>query len=151
MDLTVLNYTFDNRYYFKTPELADEGCSGYDLYASFLDNEQKFFNLLPGQRTLVHTNLFMSIPKGYEGQVRSKSGLALKSGIQSHLGTIDSSYRGELGVILFNLSHETFRIEEGMKIAQIVFQKIEQPEFILVDDLDSSSRGEGGFGSTGLK
>lgn len=148
----VVEFTANEDYFYRIPELADGGCSGYDLFASFLGDEQKFVNLLPNQRVLIHTNISMKIPLGFEGQVRSKSGLALKNGLMvlNSPGTIDSSYRGELCVILFNSSHETFRIEEGMKVAQLVFQKIEQPVFKKVYKLDDTERGSGGFGSTGL-
>jgi dUTP pyrophosphatase len=108
--------------------------------------------LKPLERCLVKTGLFMAIPVGYEGQVRPRSGLALKSGITvlNSPGTIDADYRGEVGVILINLSNEPFTIQDGERIAQLVVNKCEQAEFYLVDELTVTERGEGGFGSTGV-
>ena len=106
----------------------------------------------PLERCLVKTGLFMGIPVGYEGQVRPRSGLAFKSGITvlNSPGTIDADYRGEVGVILINLSNEPFTIQDGERIAQLVVNKCEQAEFYLVDELTVTERGEGGFGSTGV-
>jgi dUTP pyrophosphatase len=106
----------------------------------------------PLERCLVKTGLFMAIPVGYEGQVRPRSGLAFKSGITvlNSPGTIDADYRGEVGVILINLSNEPFTIQDGERIAQLVVSKCEQAEFYLVDELTVTERGEGGFGSTGV-
>lgn len=106
----------------------------------------------PLERCLVKTGLFMAIPVGYEGQVRPRSGLAFKSGITvlNSPGTIDADYRGEVGVILINLSNEPFTIQDGERIAQLVVNKCEQAEFYLVDELTVTERGEGGFGSTGV-
>ena len=106
----------------------------------------------PLDRCLVKTGLFMAIPVGYEGQVRPRSGLAFKSGITvlNSPGTIDADYRGEVGVILINLSNEPFTIQDGERIAQLVVNKCEQAEFYLVDELTVTERGEGGFGSTGV-
>lgn len=147
----VVKFKHNPEYYFKMPELADEGCSGYDVFASLWDKPQKFINLSPGQRTIIGLNLYLEIPNGYECQVRSKSGLALKNGIRVHPGTVDASYRGMVSCIIFNNGQETFRIEEGMKIAQLVFQKVEHPQLVEVLEISETSRGEGGFGSTGLK
>ena len=104
-------------------------------------------------RTLVKTGLFLEIPEGYEGQVRPRSGLALKKGITvlNSPGTIDADYRGEVGVILINLSNEDFIIENGERIAQLVFSKIEQAEWIETTILNETQRGAGGFGSTVIK
>jgi dUTP pyrophosphatase len=106
----------------------------------------------PLERCLVKTGLFMAIPVGYEGQVRPRSGLAFKSGITvlNSPGTIDADYRGEVGVILINLSNEPFTIQDGERIAQLVVNKCEQAEFCVVDELTVTERGEGGFGSTGV-
>lgn len=109
--------------------------------------------LEPLQRRVVPTGIYVSIPNGYEGQVRPRSGLAAKKGITvlNAPGTIDADYRGEIGVILVNLSDTSFRINPGERIAQLVFAKCERAEFVEVDELDETVRGEGGFGSTGLK
>lgn len=109
--------------------------------------------LKPFERTLVKTGLFMEIPVGFECQVRPRSGLALKKGITvlNSPGTIDADYRGEVGVILVNLSQETFVIEDGERIAQLVFAKVEQAQWNEVSQLTETERGAGGFGSTGVK
>ncbi len=109
--------------------------------------------LKPFERTLVKTGLFMEIPVGFECQVRPRSGLALKKGITvlNSPGTIDADYRGEVGVILVNLSQETFVIEDGERIAQLVFAKVEQAQWNEVNQLTETERGAGGFGSTGVK
>jgi len=128
------------------PHYAHEGDAGVDLYST------EDYVLRPGQRVLVSTGLSMAIPKGYEGQVRPKSGLALKHGISvcNSPGTIDSGYHGEIGVISINHSNEEFKIEKGIKIAQMIFNKVEEAEFEEVEELDNTKRGEEGFGSTGL-
>lgn len=107
--------------------------------------------LQPLQRALIPTGLRMTLPEGYEAQVRPRSGLALKHGITvlNSPGTIDADYRGEVGVILVNLSQEPFTINDGERIAQLVVARHEQPEIIEVDTLDATERGEGGFGHTG--
>lgn len=103
-------------------------------------------------RALVHTGLVMLLPPGYEAQVRPRSGLALKNGVTvlNTPGTIDSGYRGEVGVILFNSSDEPFSVAKGDKIAQIVIAPVTQPEIAETDEVDSTDRGAGGFGSTGV-
>ena len=103
-------------------------------------------------RALVHTGLVMLLPPGYEAQVRPRSGLALKNGITvlNTPGTIDSGYRGEIGVILFNSSDEPFKVAKGDKVAQIVIAPVTQPEIAETDEIDSTDRGAGGFGSTGV-
>jgi dUTP pyrophosphatase len=108
--------------------------------------------LEPLQRILIPTGLKMAIPNGYEGQVRPRSGLALKHGlsIPNSPGTIDSDYRGELGVILMNLGSESFTVQRGMRIAQLVIAPIVQPSIDVVIELDDTDRGSGGFGSTGI-
>ncbi|MEN9489218.1 MAG: hypothetical protein RL494_1483, partial [Bacteroidota bacterium] len=109
--------------------------------------------LQPLERTLVKTGLFIELPIGFEAQVRPRSGLAFKKGITvlNSPGTVDADYRGEIGVILVNLSNEAFVIENGERIAQLIIAKHERAEWIQVQDLSETSRGEGGFGSTGVK
>lgn len=130
------------------PKYETIASAGVDLRA----NIDAPIVLKPLERCLVKTGLFMAIPVGYEGQVRPRSGLALKSGITvlNSPGTIDADYRGEVGVILINLSNEPFTIQDGERIAQLVVNKCEQAEFYLVDELTTTERGEGGFGSTGV-
>ncbi|MDL2241106.1 dUTP diphosphatase, partial [Bacteroidales bacterium OttesenSCG-928-K22] len=108
--------------------------------------------LEPLERTLIPTGLFISLPKGFEAQVRPRSGLAIKKGITvlNSPGTIDADYRGEICVIIINLSKETFVINDGDRIAQMIISKHERADWNLVDNLDETSRGEGGFGSTGV-
>ena len=105
------------------------------------------------ERTMVPTGLFIELPVGYEAQVRPRSGLAFKNGVTclNSPGTIDADYRGELKVILVNLSHDDFTINNGDRIAQMVIAKHERAEFIEVQELSETSRGQGGFGSTGVK
>ena len=107
----------------------------------------------PLERTIIKTGLFIEIPVGYEAQVRPRSGLAFKKGITvlNSPGTIDADYRGEVGVILVNLSSEEFIVEDGERIAQMVIAKHEQADWIEVDTLEETERGDGGFGSTGIK
>lgn len=109
--------------------------------------------LKPLGRVLVKTGLFLELPQGYECQVRPRSGLALKKGITvlNSPGTIDADYRGEVGVILVNLSNEDFTIEDGERVAQLVFAKHKQAKFKVVNSLSETERGAGGFGSTGVK
>ncbi len=109
--------------------------------------------LKPLERTIVKTGLFIELPIGFEAQVRSRSGLAAKKGITvlNSPGTVDADYRGEIGVILVNLSNEDFVIENGERIAQLIIAKHERAEWIEVQELSETSRGEGGFGSTGVK
>lgn len=129
------------------PKQANEGDAGFDL-TSIHD-----LVINPGQRLLVQTGLTMEIPKGYEGQVRPRSGLALKNGITvlNSPGTIDAGYRGEVGVILYNTGEHPFQIEKGMRIAQMVIQSVPKVMIEEVRELSDSERGEGGFGSTGVK
>lgn len=132
----------------KLPTYADSGSSGADLRAYL----KEAVVLEPGERKLIPTGLHMSIPKGFELQVRPRSGLALKNGITvlNTPGTVDSSYRGDIGIILFNTSNKPFTINPGDKIAQGVFTRIYQANFEEVDDLDETERGSGGFGHTGI-
>ena len=123
--------------------------AGMDLRAYLPDGE---LVIKPMQRVLVPTGLFMEIPVGYEGQVRPRSGLAIKSGITvlNSPGTIDADYRGEVKVILINLSDSDFVIKSGDRIAQLVIAKHEQPEVVEVHTLSETERGAGGFGHTGI-
>ena len=129
------------------PAYATAGSSGMDLRA----NLTAPLTLAPLERMMVPTGIFLEIPQGYEAQVRPRSGLAIKQGLTclNSPGTIDADYRGELKVILINLSAETQVIEHGDRIAQMVFQKVEQIEWLLVDQLDATERNAGGFGHTG--
>lgn len=132
----------------EVPSYATPGSAGVDLKSS----EENFF-LFPQERRLVHTGLFIEIPQGYEGQVRPRSGLAIKHGITvlNSPGTVDSDYRGEVCVILYNSSSDPYQVKKGDKIAQMVFAKVEQMEFVMVSDLSETERGEGGFGHTDKK
>jgi dUTP pyrophosphatase len=127
------------------PEYATPNSAGVDLRA--VAN----YTLGPMERKLISTGLKIAIPEGFEGQVRPRSGLALKYGIGmvNTPGTIDSDYRGEIGVLLINLGSEAFEIVVGDRIGQLVFSPVVQADFVTVEALDSTSRGEGGFGSTG--
>lgn len=133
----------------KLPAYETEASAGIDIRAD-LDEP---FSLQPLERTLIKTGLFLEIPKGYEAQVRPRSGLALKNGLTvlNAPGTIDADYRGEIGVILVNLSQKPYVIEDGERIAQIVFARFEQAELVEVNELSETNRGAGGFGSTGVK
>lgn len=131
------------------PRYATPGASGMDLYASL---EQEI-TLQPLERALVPTGLHIELPNGYEAQVRPRSGLALKKGITclNSPGTIDADYRGEIKVILVNLSNEMQKIGPGERVAQIVIQQVEKVEWKLTDILEDTHRGAGGFGHTGEK
>jgi dUTP pyrophosphatase len=131
------------------PAYETVNSAGMDLRAYLPDGE---LVIKPMQRALVPTGLFMEIPVGYEGQVRPRSGLAIKSGITvlNSPGTIDADYRGEVKVILINLSDADFVIKSGDRIAQLVIAKHEQPEVIEVQTLSETERGAGGFGHTGV-
>jgi dUTP pyrophosphatase len=129
------------------PEYATTGSSGMDIRA-FL---QKPAELKPMERALIPTGLFLEIPQGYEAQIRPRSGLAIKQGITclNTPGTIDADYRGEVKIILINLSMETQLVQNGERIAQMVIQKIEHISWEPVEQLQDSERSTGGFGSTG--
>ena len=131
------------------PHYGTEAAAGVDLRA----NIETPITLKPLERTLVKTGLFIELPVGYEAQVRPRSGLAYKNGITvlNSPGTIDADYRGDVGVILVNLSNESFVIENGERVAQLVIAKHEQAERVLVEELAETQRGAGGFGSTGKK
>lgn len=130
------------------PEYKTNGSSGVDLMA----NIDKPITLEPLERFLVPTGIFVEIPEGYEAQIRGRSGLAIKNGISlaNGIGTIDSDYRGEIKVILVNLGKEPFVINRGDRIAQMVMIKYEKMDFHVVNALEETERGHGGFGHTGL-
>lgn len=136
-----------NKSHHPLPAYATEQSAGMDLRA-FIEEP---IVLHPMERKLIHTGLYMALPKGYEAQVRPRSGLALKHGITvlNTPGTIDADYRGELGIVLINLSTEDFTINDGERIAQMVIAKHETPELIEVEELDDTERGAGGYGHTG--
>ncbi len=136
-----------NRSRWDVPSYATEFSAGVDLHA----NIDAPLTLRPLERAMVPTGLYMAIPAGYEGQVRPRSGLAAKHGITvlNTPGTIDADYRGEIRVILVNLSSEPFEIAPGERIAQMVFARHEVAVFEEVESLDETQRGSGGFGSTG--
>ncbi len=133
----------------KLPHYETDASAGMDLRA----NLSEAITLKPLERTIIKTGLFIELPKGYEAQVRPRSGLAAKKGITvlNAPGTIDADYRGEVGVILVNLSNDTFVVENGERIAQMVIARHERAEWELVEELSETARGEGGFGSTGVK
>jgi len=144
MEIKIINKSNHN-----LPSYETIASAGMDLRA----NISTPIILKPLERTIVKTGLFMELPVGIEAQVRPRSGLAAKKGITvlNAPGTIDADYRGEVGVILVNLSNEDFIIENGERIAQMVIAKHEHAQFIEVETLSETSRGEGGFGSTGTK
>ncbi|HOY40710.1 MAG TPA: dUTP diphosphatase [Chitinophagales bacterium] len=144
MKLKIVN-TSDN----PLPEYETTGSAGVDLRAQL----QEPVMLKPLQRALIPTGLYIELPDGYEAQVRPRSGLALKKGVTvlNSPGTIDSDYRGEIKVIMINLSNETTVINTGERIAQLIISKFEKVQFKEVDELNETERGEGGFGHTGVK
>lgn len=131
------------------PQYATSQSAGIDLRA----NLSEAVTLKPMERKLIPTGLFIELPEGYEAQIRPRSGLALKHGITvlNTPGTIDADYRGEIGVILINLSNEDFTIEHGERICQMVIARHEHAEWIQVEELNETERGAGGFGHTGKK
>ncbi|AXP80550.1 Deoxyuridine 5'-triphosphate nucleotidohydrolase [Mariniflexile rhizosphaerae] len=131
------------------PHYETVASAGMDLRANLSESR----TLKPLERSVVGTGLFIELPIGYEAQVRPRSGLAAKKGITvlNAPGTIDADYRGEIGVILVNLSNEDFTIENGERIAQLVIAKHDRAEWVAVEELSETVRGEGGFGSTGIK
>lgn len=138
-----------NKSKWELPKYATVNSAGLDLRA----NVEESIVLKPLERKLIPTGLFMALPVGYEGQVRPRSGLAIKKGITvlNSPGTIDADYRGEVGVILINLSNEDFVIEPGERIAQLVIAKYERAEWEQVEVLDETERGAEGFGHSGVK
>ncbi|MCH5307014.1 MAG: dUTP diphosphatase [Prevotella sp.] len=138
-----------NRGHQQLPKYATSQSAGMDLRA----NLDEPVTLRPMERRLIPTGLHIALPEGYEAQVRPRSGLALKHGLTvlNAPGTIDADYRGEIGVVLINLSTEDFIIHDGERIAQMVIARHEQGEFVTVEQLDETERGEGGYGHTGVK
>ena len=138
-----------NKGHHPLPAYATAQSAGMDLRA----NLDAPVVLRPLERVLIKTGLFIALPEGYEAQVRPRSGLALKHGITviNTPGTIDADYRGEIGVVLVNLSQEEFTVEDGERIAQMVIARHEQGDFVEVEELDETERGAGGYGHTGLK
>ncbi len=129
------------------PAYQSADAAGLDLHAAL----EEPLTLAPGARVLVPTGIAMALPRGFEGQVRPRSGLALRHGITvlNSPGTIDADYRGEVKVLLINLGQEPFTVKAGDRIAQLVIAKVERAELVVVTELDSTERGAGGYGSTG--
>jgi dUTP pyrophosphatase len=135
------------------PARASRGAAGFDVCANLAEAERAAgLVLVPGARALVPTGFALAIPAGCEVQMRPRSGLALRHGVTllNAPGTIDSDYRGEIGVILVNLGQEVFVVEHGMRIAQMVASRLVPAEFEIAGDLEETGRGPGGFGSTGV-
>lgn len=134
------------------PSYETAGAAGADLRANFPAGHRDGVTLAPGARALVPTGLRLAIPVGFEVQIRPRSGLALKHGIilPNSPGTIDADYRGPLGVIVMNAGQEAFHVAHGARIAQMVVAPVVQARFDLVETLDETTRGHGGFGSTGV-
>ena len=138
----------------RLPQYKSDYASGCDLMAHLLiRNRETGIELLPGKRKYISVGIVVEIPIGYEAQIRPRSGLALKYGIGiiNSPGTIDSDYRGELGVLLINLGSKKYKIEHGDRIAQLVFSPVEKVKFQLINDISNTERGIKGFGSTGKK
>ena len=138
-----------NKSQHELPNYETIASAGMDIRANLTSS----VSLGPLERTIIKTGLFIELPIGYEAQVRPRSGLAAKKGVTilNSPGTIDADYRGEIGIILVNLSNEVFVIEDGERIAQLVIAKHERAQWEMVSELSETSRGEGGFGSTGVK
>lgn len=136
-----------NKSKYENPSYKTEGSAGMDLLAN-IEQEIVIKSL---DRIIIPTGLFIELPNGYEAQIRSRSGMTIKHGlvVANGIGTIDSDYRGEIGVIMLNISKEDYTIKPGERIAQMVIAKYEQVDLISVDVLSDSERGQGGFGSTG--
>lgn len=136
-----------NKSKYDLPKYETSGSAGMDLIA----NIDEPIKLKPLEREVVPTGLYISLPEGYEAQIRARSGLSYKHGITTAngIGTIDSDYRGEIGVILVNLSNEEYIVNAGDRIAQMVIAKYEKAEFIEVEELSETTRSDGGFGHTG--
>ena len=144
-----MNVQIINKSKHATPNYETNGAAGMDLRA----NIEKEITLKPLERAIVKTGLFIALPPGFEAQVRPRSGLAAKKGITvlNSPGTVDADYRGEIGVILVNLSNDDFIINDGERIAQLIIAKHERVTWEEVSVLDETTRGTGGFGSTGVK
>ena len=143
-----MNIQIINKSKHATPDYETEGAAGMDLRADI----EETITLKPLERAIVKTGLFIALPIGFEAQVRPRSGLAAKKGITvlNSPGTVDADYRGEIGVILVNLSNEEFIINDGERIAQLIIAKHERVNWQEVDFLSETERGSGGFGSTGV-
>ncbi|MDA9235111.1 dUTP diphosphatase [Polaribacter sp.] len=143
-----MNVQIINKSKHATPNYETQGAAGMDLRA----NIEKEITLKPLERAIVKTGLFIALPVGFEAQVRPRSGLAAKKGITvlNSPGTVDADYRGEIGVILVNLSNDDFIINDGERIAQLIIAKHERANWVEVNVLDETARGAGGFGSTGM-
>jgi len=146
----MLNVKIINNSPFELPEYQTFGSAGMDLRADLSKMPNKIISLPPLARVLVPTGLYIAVPQGYEAQIRPRSGLTLKKGlsIPNAPGTIDSDYRGEVGVILVNLSDQEIIISHGERIAQMVVARYERVQWLPTDTLDETIRGAGGFGST---
>ncbi len=133
------------------PQYQSELAAGLDLMAAVA--EANPVTIAPGKAALIPTGLMLALPLGFEGQVRPRSGLAAKHGITvlNSPGTIDADYRGEVAVLLINLGTESFQVTRGMRIAQLVVAAVARADFVLVEKLPETTRGSGGFGSTGTK
>ena len=140
----------ENGYGLPIPKYESEGAAGLDLLAAI--SESKNIIILPGKAEMVPTGIAIALPKGFEAQIRPRSGLAAKNGITilNSPGTIDSDYRGEISAMLINHSKVNFKIERGMRIAQMVIAPVVQFNLIKAETLDETKRGAGGFGSTGI-
>ena len=140
----------DNGFGLPLPKYETEGAAGLDLFAA--TKEDTKIIIPPRKAEMIPTGIAISVPSGYEAQIRPRSGLAAKNGVTvlNSPGTIDSDYRGEILVMLINHSNKDFEILRGMRIAQMVISKIEQFNLISVDELDTTDRGKDGFGSTGI-
>ncbi|MCS6795610.1 MAG: dUTP diphosphatase [Raineya sp.] len=147
--LMMLSVKIVNRSKHSLPSYATEGSAGMDLRA----NLDKPLTLQPLERTLVPTGIFIQLPEGYEAQIRPRSGLSIKKGITlvNAVGTIDSDYTGEIKLPIINLSNEPYTIEDGERLAQMVIARFEKVTWQEVSVLEVTQRGEGGFGSTGIK
>ena len=147
--MNIINCKIINKSNNPLPSYQTEGSAAMDLMANLKEKR----TLKPLERMLVPTGIYLSIPKGYEAQVRPRSGLAIKSGISvlNSPGTIDSDYRGEVGVVLINLSNKNFIVNNGDRIAQLIVTSFSKISWVESKSLDTTDRGDGGFGSTGLK
>ena len=147
--MNIINCKIINKSNNPLPSYQTEGSAAMDLMANLKEKR----TLKPLERMLVPTGIYLSIPKGYEAQVRPRSGLAIKSGISvlNSPGTIDSDYRGEVGIVLINLSNKNFIVNNGDRIAQLIVTSFSKISWVESKSLDATDRGDGGFGSTGLK
>lgn len=138
-----------NKGHQQLPQYATPMSAGMDIRA----NLEEPVILRPMERRLIPTGLYIALPEGFEAQIRPRSGLALKKGVTvlNSPGTVDADYRGEVGVLLINLSNEDFVVNDGERIAQMVIAQHEQVEFVAVEELDETERGAGGYGHTGVK